>query len=152
MSFVHVKHVRLDSKRRECFHPANAEHDLLTHAHLKIAAVKLGGNQSVLGAVFRNIGVEEVDVYAADAQFPNPCENIPIQNGYRDKKFRFAAADFSDRQVIKVLIEINRLLNDVLVDLLPDITVSVQLTYGYEFTFMFTGRVATGADEYANPD
>src|SRR6266436_3542166 len=125
MSFVHVKHVRLDSKRRECFHPANAEHDLLTHAHLKIAAVKLVGNQSVLGAVFRNIGVEEVDVYAADAQFPNPCKNIPVQNGNRDKKFRFAAADFSDWQVIKVLIEINRLLNTVLVDLLPEIAVSV---------------------------
>src|SRR5438874_11583150 len=151
MPFVHVKHVRLDSNRRECFHPAYAEHDLLTPAHLKYAAVKLGGNQSVLGAVFRNIGVEQVDVYTADAQFPNPCKNIPVQNGNRDKKFCFAAADFSDRQVIKILIEINRLLNAVLVDLLPEIAVSVKQTDRDEFQIKITGRFAMVAGENAQP-
>src|SRR5207253_6460395 len=66
-------------------------------------------------------------------------------------KFRFAAADFSDRQVIKVLIEINRLLNAVLVDLLPEIAMSVQQTNRNEFQIKITGRFAMAAGENAQP-
>src|SRR5437899_13002644 len=63
MPFVHVKHVRLNSERSERFHSSDPEHDLLTHAHLEVAAIKFGINQSILGFVFRNRGVGEVDVY-----------------------------------------------------------------------------------------
>src|SRR5438046_7626883 len=99
MPFVHVKHVRLNSECSERFHSANPEHDLLTHAHLQVAAVKLGSNQSILGFVFRNIGVEEVDVYPSDAQFPNPGKNSPVLNLHRDNKLRLAPATFSHRVV-----------------------------------------------------
>ena len=78
--FVHVKHVGLNSKRGERFDTAEAEHDFLAHPHLEVASVKLGGDQPVLRAVLRNIGVEKIDVYPADSQFPNPGENFPIQD------------------------------------------------------------------------
>src|SRR5438094_7198633 len=125
MPFVHVKHVRLNSERSERFHSANPEHDLLTHAHLQVAAVKLGSNQSILGFVFRNIGVEEVDVYPSDAQFPNPGKNFPAQNPHRDNEVRLAPANFSNRQVIEVLIEVNRLLNAIFDDLAPELAVTI---------------------------
>ena len=80
MPLVHVEHVRLDSERAERFHAADPEHDLLTHPHLEVAAIKLGSNQSILGSVFRNVGIEEVDVYPPHAQFPNPGKNFPVQN------------------------------------------------------------------------
>ena len=80
MSFVHVKHVRLDAERAERFHAADAEHDFLAHAHLEIAAIKLRGDQAVFGVVFRNIGIEQVEIDAADVQFPDLGENFAIQN------------------------------------------------------------------------
>ena len=80
MPLIHVKHVRLDSESSEHFHASNTQHDLLAHAHLEIAAVKLRGDAPVLRAVLRNIGVEQIDVHATDAQFPHPGENFPIQN------------------------------------------------------------------------
>src|SRR6266480_4174433 len=149
MPFVHVKHVRLNSERSERFHSANPEHDLLTHAHLKVAAVKLGSNQSILGFVFRNIGIEEVDVYPSDAQFPNPGKNVPVQNPHRDNKLRLAPANFSDRQVIEVLIEVNRLLNAILIDLLPEIAVSIKKTDRNEIQIKIAGRLAVVARQDA---
>ena len=70
MPLVHVEHVRLNAERGERFDAADPEHYLLAHPHFEVAAVKLGGDQSVLGAVFRNIGVEQINVYPPDAQFP----------------------------------------------------------------------------------
>src|SRR5436190_5755251 len=149
MPFVHVKHVRLNSEGSERFHSANPEHDLLTHAHLKIAAIKLGSNQSILGFVFRNIRVEEVDVYPSDAQFPNPGKNFAVQNPHRDNKLRLAPANFSNRQVIEVLIEVNRLLNAIFVDLLPEIAVSIKETDRNEIQIKIAGRLAVVAGEDA---
>ena len=70
MSLVHVKHSRLNTKRRERFYSADAKHDFLAHPHLKVAAVKLGGNESVFRTVFRDISIEQVNVHASNAQFP----------------------------------------------------------------------------------
>src|SRR4029453_115540 len=123
-----MKHVWLDPQRCESFNAADPEHDFLAHAHLEITAVKLSGDSPVIGAVLRNVGVEQIDVDAPNAQFPNPCENFPIQNRHRNEKFHFASASFVDRQVIKILVQIDRGLNTVLVDLLPEIPVPIEKT------------------------
>src|SRR5439155_22232837 len=107
MSLVHVKNVRLDTERGECFDAANSKHDFLAHSHLQVAAIKLGSNQSVLCAVFRNIGVEQVDVYSSDAQFPNPCKNFLDQNRHRETKLVIDPRYLADRQMVKVLSWIN---------------------------------------------
>src|SRR3954468_19259953 len=111
MSFVHVEHVGLDAERGESFYAADAKHDFLTHPHLEIAAIKLRGDAPVLRVVLRNVGVEEIDVYTTDAQFPNLGENFSIENEDRNEELRFAPASFAYRQVVKILIEVNRCLN-----------------------------------------
>ena len=110
------------------FHAADAEHDLLAHPHLEVAAIKLSSNQSVLGAVFRDVGIEEIETYPANAQFPKSGKNFAIQNWHRNEQIRVAAMHFADRQVIKVLIQVDRCLNAVLVDLLPEIAVPIEQT------------------------
>ena len=147
MAFVHVKHVRLDSERGERFDSADPEHDLLTHPHLEIASVKLSGDQSVFCAVLRDVGVEEIDVHAADAQFPNSGENFPIQNWHRNQKLCFAPADFADRQVIEILVEVNRCLHAVLVDLLSEIAVPVEQTNRNEIQIKIACRFAMVAGQ-----
>src|SRR5215813_3112941 len=147
MSFVHVKHVWLDPERGESFHAADTQHDFLTHAHLEVAAIKLRGDQSVLRAVLRNVAVEEIDVHPADSQFPHPGEDFAIQNRYRNQKFRFASANFADRQVIKILVEINRRLNAVFIDLLPEIAVSIKQTHRNEIEIKVARGFAVVASE-----
>src|SRR5262249_40943236 len=87
MPFVHVKDCRLNAGSSERFAAADPKHDFLAYAHLKVAAVKLGSDQSVLGAVFRSIGVQEIETYSSHAQFPKPGKNLPIQNRYRNQWF-----------------------------------------------------------------
>ena len=128
MPLIHVKHVWLDPQRGESFHAADPEHDFLAHAHLEITAVKLSGDSPVLDAVLRNVSVEQIDVHPPNAQFPNPGENFSIENRHRNEKFHFASASFTDRQVIKILVQIDRGLNTVLVDLLPEIPVPIEET------------------------
>src|SRR4029077_13314773 len=96
MPLVHVKHIRLDTECGECFHSANPEHDLLTHPHFEIATVKLGSNQSVLGAVLGNIGIEQVDVYPSDAQFPKPGKNFSVQDRHCNAKVRITPTYLAD--------------------------------------------------------
>ena len=134
---------------RERLYAANAEHDLLTHPHLLVAAVKLGGNQSVFGVVFRNVGVEQVNVDAADAQFPNLGEDFAIQDRHRNQKLRVVAVHFANRQVMKILVEADRLLHAVLVDLLPEIAVPIKQTDRDEVQIEIAGRFAMIAGENA---
>src|SRR5207249_6608990 len=106
-----MKHSRLNAECRKRFHATDSEHDLLTHAHLKIAAIKLGGDQSVLRAVFRNIGVQKINTYPPHAQFPKPGKNPPIQNRYENERFAIATEGFADWEMIKILIQIDRCLD-----------------------------------------
>ena len=48
---VHVKDGRPEAQGIERFHPADPQDDLLPHAHVMVAAVKLVGDVSVVGTV-----------------------------------------------------------------------------------------------------
>ena len=124
--FVHVKYVRRDAQRGQRFDAADPEHDFLTHPHFEVATIKLGGDPPVLGTVFSNIGIEKINAYAANAEFPKLGENFSFQNWHRNEQVRVTAADFANREVIKALIQIDRFLNAFLVDLLPEITMAVK--------------------------
>src|SRR5215471_12490162 len=121
-----MKDVWLDSERGERFHTSDAKHDFLAHTHLEIAAVEFCRDAPVLRAVLRDVGVEQIDVHASDAQFPHLSENFSIQNRHRNEMLHFAMASFADRQVVKTLVQINRRLNAVLIDLLPEIAMAIQ--------------------------
>src|SRR6266496_2308032 len=143
-----MKHARLNAERRKRFNAANSEHDLLTHAHLEVAAVKLSSNQSVLGVVFRNIGVQEIKTYPSNAQFPEPGKNLPIQNRYRNQRFPVATKRFTDWKVIKILVQIDRCLNAVLVNLLPEIAMPIEQTDRNEIQIQIARRFAMVSSEY----
>ena len=149
VSFVHVEHVRLDPERGERFHSSNTEHDFLTHAHLEVAAVKLRSDQSVFGAVFRNIAVEEIDVHPAYAQFPQPGKDFAIQNRHGNQNFGIPVAYLTNRQVIEILIKVDRLLKAVFVDLLPEIAMAIEETNRNKIQVKIAGRFAVVAGQDA---
>src|ERR687891_1284931 len=101
MPFIHVKDIRLDAERVKRFHSADPEHDFLAHPHFEVAAIKLGGEQSVLGAVFRRVCVEKINTDPAHTQLPKLGKNFATQDWYRNEQGRVATADFAYRQMIK---------------------------------------------------
>ena len=80
MAFVHVKNFRVDAERAERFHAADAEHHFLAHPHFEIAAVELRRDQTILGAVFRRIGIEQIKADAADLELPDFREHFAVKD------------------------------------------------------------------------
>ena len=121
-----MKDFRFDAERAERFHAADAEHDFLAHPHFQIAAVKFRRDQTILGAVFRRIGIEKVKADAADLELPDFREHFAVKNPHGNEQIRVAAAHFADREMMKILVQIDRLLNAFLVDLLFEISVTIE--------------------------
>src|ERR1043166_5003033 len=80
VSFVHVEHLRVDPERDQRFHATDPEHNLLTHSPLEVAAIKFCGDQTVLGVVLGNVGVEQVKTDPANLELPNLGENFAIED------------------------------------------------------------------------
>ena len=149
MAFVHVKDFRLDPERAQCFDPADPKHDLLAHSHFQIAAIELGGDQPVLGIVFRSVGIEKIKADPAHLQLPDLGENFAVQNWYGDEQFRVAATHLADRQVMKILIQADRLLRSIFVDLLLEITMAIKQADRDEVEIEVAGRFAMVARQNA---
>jgi len=79
---VHVVNGGLQSQSLEGAIPADAEEDLLFEPHLEIAAVKLVGDDAVLGAVGRKVGIEQEKRHAADLRPPHLRRHRAAGIGY----------------------------------------------------------------------
>ena len=64
-------------------------------------------------------------------------------------RFISPCAHFADRQVIKILVQINRRLNAVLVDLLPEIAVAIEETNRNKIQIKIARRFAMVAGQNA---
>src|SRR5438874_5831805 len=149
VSFVHMKNFRLDSERVQRIDAADAEHNLLSHSHFEITAVKLRRDKPIFRFVLRNIGVEQIKPDAPDVKFPKAGVNIAVQNRHRHQQRAIITLDFSDRQMMKVLIKTDRVLDSVLVDFLPEISVPIEQPDGDKVQIEIAGRFAMVAGENA---
>ena len=61
VALVHVVDGGLEAERGERAGSAHAQDDLLADAHFQVATVELGGDGAVLGVVFGDVGVEQVE-------------------------------------------------------------------------------------------
>src|SRR5207247_3252388 len=59
------------AQRAEGAQAADAKDDLLADAHVVVAAVEPAGDRPVLGAVLRDVGVEQVQRHPADLDAPD---------------------------------------------------------------------------------
>src|SRR5207248_1537003 len=91
-----------------------------------IAAVKLSGDEPILRPVLRSIGIEQIEIDPADVQFPNFREHIAAQNPNRYSDVIAVALHFPYRQVMEILIQVYGVLDAVLINFLPKITVAIQ--------------------------
>src|SRR5213075_1349347 len=74
--------------------------------------------------------------------------NPPIQNRYGNERFAIATEGFADWEMIKILIQIDRCLDAVFVDLLPEIAMSIEQTNCNEIEVEIARRLAMVTGEY----
>ena len=77
MPFVHVADIGDDPQGAQGADAADAQQDLLDHAHLLVADVELGGDQAVLGRVGLQVGVQQVERHPADLDAPDMDPEFP---------------------------------------------------------------------------
>ena len=118
---------------------ADTEHDLLSHSHFEVAAVKLGSDESIFRVVLRDIGVEQVKFDATDLKLPDFERKHRDPESARHQQRAIVAPDFPDRQMMKILIETDGVLDPVLVDFLPEISVSIEEADGDEIQVEVAG-------------
>src|SRR6516162_967549 len=80
VALVHVINLGFNAKRVQGSDAANTESNFLPYPHLQVAAVQLFGDQSVFRCVLLNVGIEQVELYTADLQFPDLRYNGAAQN------------------------------------------------------------------------
>ncbi len=101
------------------------------------------------GVVLRRVGVEQIKTDAADLELPDFREHLAAPELHRDEQVRIACAHFADREVMKILIQTDRLLNAFLVDLLFEIAVPIEQADGDEIQVEIAGGFAMIAGENA---
>jgi len=70
------------SQSIESANATDAEKEFLLDAHVQVAAIELRGDGAVLWTIGREIGIEEIELNAADRGAPNACGDCTI--GKRD--------------------------------------------------------------------
>ena len=81
--FVEVEDAGLDAERPQRAHAADAEDDFLLDARLAVAAVQPGRQLAIPRRVLLEIGVEQIQLHAADAHAPDRDEHRSIAERHR---------------------------------------------------------------------
>jgi hypothetical protein len=82
MTFVHVIDGGAKAQSFEGANAANAKKEFLLDAHVQVTAVELRGDGAVPRTIGGEIGIEEIELNAADSGAPNACSDCAI--GKRD--------------------------------------------------------------------
>ena len=83
VSFVQVIDARVGAHRLQHAHAADAEDDLLLHARLAVAAVEARRQLAIPRRVLLEVGVEQVQLHAADADAPHRHEHRAVAERHR---------------------------------------------------------------------
>ena len=94
------------------------------------------------GAVFRNVGIEQVKIDPPDMELPDLRPDFVIQNANRNQQRMIALPDFADRQMMEVLIQADGVLHAILVDLLAEIAVTIKQADRDKVQIEIAGRFA----------
>ena len=144
MPLVGVEDLRVQAEGTQGANAADAEHDLLTHPVLDVAAVEAIGDGRDLGGVGVDGGVEEVQVDAPDHDLPHVEPGDVVAHVDRHLHARR-----SQRQAVRVEPREALLLVAVGVETLAEVALGVQQADGNERQPEIGGRLEVVAGENA---
>ena len=141
---IHVADGRAKSKDIEGTQATDTEEELLLDAGFLIATVEVAGDPLVGLIVFRNKGVEENELHAADIRDPNPAPHAAIREGDID-----GVAGVTQREVFRMHGRVVFNLPAIVVDVLAEIAFAIEKADGGEGDAEVTGSLAVISGQYA---
>ena len=149
MPLVHVAHVGEDPQGAQGANAADPQQDLLQYAHLLIAAVELGRDQAIIGAVFLQVGVQQVERHPADLHPPD----VHLESARAELKLHTERSPLfvplqGQRQVVEVVLRVVLLLPSLIVEILAEVTLTVEQAHPHQGQPQVGGRfeVVSGQD------
>jgi hypothetical protein len=137
--------------RLERAQPAHAEHKLLPHARVGVAAVERVGDAAILRQlILRDIGVQKVERHTSDFHLPDL--NHDLAGGQADEDFEVLALRIehrNNREGVEVVGGIALLLPAVGVQHLAEIALLVEQADGDQRQVAIAGRFQVIAGEHA---
>ena len=149
VALVDVPGGRLDAERGQRARAAHAEHDLLLDARVAIAAVEAVRGGAVLGLVALEVGVEEVEVHAADLRVPHARVDVVVAEFHAHLEGLAVLHHRGDGQVAEVVVGVGGVLVALAVDRLLEVALAIEQPHGDEGQRHVARRLAVVAREDA---
>ena len=150
VAFVEVIDRRVDAHRLEHAHAADAEDDLLLDARLAVAAVEARRQLAIPRRVLLEVGVEQVQLHAADAHAPDRHEHGAVAERHGgDARLAVGRHRRLDRRVGPVQLLVDLLLPAVGREALVEVALRIHEADADERHAEVAGFLAVIAGEHA---
>ena len=131
--FIHVVDGRRDAELVQEHDAAHAEEDFLTDAEVPVRHVQAVRDLTVIGGIFGQIGVHEVELDGTHAHKPDPGEEPALRELQADlKRIACAVPDELHGKLGDIVLRVDGDLPAVLVDLLFKVAVAVEEADGHQ--------------------
>ena len=148
--FIHVVDGRRDAELVQEHDAAHAEEDFLTDAEIPVRHVQAVRDLTVIGGIFGQIGVHEVELDGTHAHKPDPGEEPALRELQADlKRIACAVPDELHGKLGDIVLRVDGDLPAVLVDLLFKVAVAVEEADGHQRDIEIAGALQMVAGEHA---
>ena len=155
VAFVHVKHGRLDAEGSERAHAADAEHDLLAEAAVRLGHIEAVADRTQLGRVGFDVGVEQEERDPAHLHAPDRDPHLlGSDRGVHFDRRAVGLEDALDGQLGRLVLRIDLVLAAALVDPLPAEALPVTVAeeaHRHQRDAKVVGRLEVVAGQDAQP-
>jgi len=150
MTFVHVENGRLITQTLQCAKSTNAKEHLLRDAQFRIANVQAVCELAILGIIFRDVGVHQDELVAADIELVKPGKKAaPGQIDRDGDRFVLFVIEGDQRQVVEVQLDVAGFLPAVLTDPLREVAEGIEETDCHQGQTEVAGFLEVVAREHA---
>ena len=123
-------------------HAADAQHHLLADSHVVVAPVQPSRDLPILGAVLRDVGIEQIQGHTSDLDAPEAGQHlVPRQGDTHQQRGTVRARFGNQRQVVKIVFRIAFLLPAVHVQVLTEVAFAVHQADAHQRQTQVAGRL-----------
>ena len=150
VALIEMVHARHDPHRANGLHSADTQHQFLTDANTRVAAIETAGELAIIRLVAFDIGVEEIEAHATHGHLPDLRKQRARTsvNLHRDRLPVGTQGRF-DRQGLNPRLQILLVLVAIDVELLSKISLVIKEPHGHERNPQTAGAFDVVAGEHA---
>ena len=126
MPLIHVADVGNDAERSQGTDAADPQQDFLDHAHLFVAEIELGRDQTVFRTVLFQVGIQQIERHPSNLDPPDMHLELAEAELQLKRQWLAIFVAFQDqRQVVEIVLGVELLLPTLVIQVLAEISLAV---------------------------